>query len=121
MFISTAYAQAAAAPAGAGLMAWLPLVLVLIVFYFLVLRPQSQRAKQHAHMLTTLRRGDTVLTSGGFHGKVHKIVDDTTLELELANGVVTTFDKASVSRVLVRAAEEKKEKPKAKAGKKAKK
>jgi preprotein translocase subunit YajC len=121
MLISTAYAQAGAAPTGAGLMAWLPLVLVLVVFYFLVLRPQSQRAKQHTQMLTTLRRGDTVLTAGGFHAKIHKVVDEATLEIELAGGVVTMFDKASVVRVLTRATEAKTEKPKAKAGKKAKK
>ncbi|MDD9912855.1 MAG: preprotein translocase subunit YajC [Alphaproteobacteria bacterium] len=118
MFISTAYAEVAAPAAASGIMSFLPLVFVLVVFYFLVMRPQSQRAKEHTSLLETLRRGDKVLTTGGFHAAVTKVNDDGTLTIELAEGLTTTLEKAAVVRVLVKASDTKTEKKKAKAGKK---
>jgi preprotein translocase subunit YajC len=55
--------------------------------YFLILRPQQKRQKQHQEMVKNLRRGDTVVTSGGLVGKVTKVVDDEQIEVELAEGV----------------------------------
>jgi preprotein translocase subunit YajC len=55
--------------------------------YFLILRPQQKRAKQHQDMVKNVRRGDTVITSGGLIGKVTKVVDDDQVEIELADGV----------------------------------
>ena len=47
-----------------------PLFLLLIVFYFILIRPQQKKAKQHQQLLTTLRPGDKVLTSGGVIGTI---------------------------------------------------
>jgi preprotein translocase subunit YajC len=55
--------------------------------YFLILRPQQKRVKQHQEMVKNVRRGDTVVTSGGLIGKVTKVIDDDQLEVELAEGV----------------------------------
>jgi preprotein translocase subunit YajC len=55
--------------------------------YFLILRPQQKRTKMHQEMVTSLRRGDTVVTSGGLVGKINKVVDDAEIELQLADGV----------------------------------
>jgi preprotein translocase subunit YajC len=55
--------------------------------YFLILRPQQRRAKQHQELVKNLRRGDTVITSGGLVGKVTKLVDDEQVEIEVADGV----------------------------------
>jgi preprotein translocase subunit YajC len=55
--------------------------------YFLILRPQQKRVKQHQELVKNVRRGDTVITSGGLIGKVTKVVDDDTLEIEVADGV----------------------------------
>jgi preprotein translocase subunit YajC len=55
--------------------------------YFLILRPQQKRTKMHQEMVTSLRRGDTVVTSGGLVGKISKVVDDAEIELQLADGV----------------------------------
>ena len=52
--------------------------------YFLILRPQQKRAKAHQEMIKAIRRGDTVVTSGGFIAKVTKVVDDNEIEIELA-------------------------------------
>jgi preprotein translocase subunit YajC len=55
--------------------------------YFLLIRPQQKRAKQHAEMVKNVRKGDTVITSGGMVGRVTKVVDDDQLEIEIADGV----------------------------------
>jgi preprotein translocase subunit YajC len=86
MLISPAYAQAA----GGGsdmLVSLLPFVLIFVIMYFLILRPQQRRVKQHQEMVKNVRRGDTIVTSGGMVGKVTKVVDDDHLEVEVADGV----------------------------------
>jgi preprotein translocase subunit YajC len=69
------------------LMSLFPFILIIIIFYFLMLRPQQRRAKQHQDMIKNLRRGDTVISSGGLVGKVTKVVDDDQIEVEIADGV----------------------------------
>jgi preprotein translocase subunit YajC len=65
----------------------LPFALIFVIMYFLILRPQQKRAKQHQEMVKNVRRGDTVITSGGVIGKVTKVVDDEQVEIEVAEGV----------------------------------
>jgi preprotein translocase subunit YajC len=86
MLISPAYAQG---PFGGGDMmtSLLPFVLIFVIMYFLILRPQQKRVKQHQEMVKNVRRGDTVVTSGGLVGKVVKVLDDDQLEIEIADDV----------------------------------
>ena len=102
MFISTALAQEAAASGGAmaGLQAFLPLILIFVIFYFLLIRPQQKRMKQHREMLTQIRRGDRVVTGGGIIGQVTKVVNDTELMVEIAEGVRVKVIRSTVSEVL---------------------
>jgi preprotein translocase subunit YajC len=44
-----------------------------LVFYFLILRPSGQARKRHAELLTKLKKGDEVMTSGGIIGRVKEI------------------------------------------------
>lgn len=102
MFISNAYAQAAPAAGAAGgssLMSLLPLVLMFVVLYFIMIRPQMKRQKEHKAMIDALAKGDEVATSGGLLGKVTK-VGDTTLGIEIANGVEVQCQRAAVVQVL---------------------
>jgi preprotein translocase subunit YajC len=69
------------------LVSLLPFGLIFVIMYFLILRPQQKRTKMHQEMVTSLRRGDTVVTSGGLVGKISKVVDDAEIELQLADGV----------------------------------
>src|SRR6478672_9911490 len=92
MFITPAFAQGSLFGGGAGgdggmLMSLLPFVLIFVIMYFLILRPQQKRVKQHQEMVKNVRRGDTVVTSGGLVGKVTKVVDDDQLEMEVSDGV----------------------------------
>jgi preprotein translocase subunit YajC len=54
---------------------WLPLQLAgfALVFYFLIMRPQAQARKRHAELLSKLKKGDEVMTSGGIIGRVKDI------------------------------------------------
>ncbi len=85
MFITPAYAQGAGDPFG-GLGVLFPMLLMVVIFYFLLIRPQQQRAKEHREMISKVRRGDTVVTSGGFVGRVTKVPDGTDeIEVELSD------------------------------------
>jgi len=72
---------------------------VLLIMYFIVLRPQQKRAKEHQELVKNLRRGDTVVTSGGLVGKVTKLVDDEQVEVEIADGVRVRQVRAMVTGV----------------------
>lgn len=69
-----AFAAPFALPTGiAGL---LPFLLLIVVFYFLLLRPQQKRQQKWQKMLTALKPGDRVTTSGGMRGVILSIKDD---------------------------------------------
>ena len=68
--ISNAHAEGAAAPAGGGIEMLLMMGVFFAIMYFMIIRPQQKRAKEHRAMLSALKRGDKVVTSGGLHGTV---------------------------------------------------
>ncbi|HEY0329143.1 MAG TPA: preprotein translocase subunit YajC [Rhodopseudomonas sp.] len=89
MLITPAFAQAAgtASDTGSMLMSLLPFALIFVIMYFLILRPQQKKVKEHAELVKNVRRGDTIITSGGLVGKVTKVIDDDSLEFEVADGI----------------------------------
>ena len=103
MFISPAYAQGSLFGFGGGntdmLTSLLPFVLIFVIMYFLILRPQQKRVKQHAEMVKNVRKGDTVVTSGGLVGRITKVIDDDTIEVEVADGVRVRQMRSMVSDV----------------------
>jgi preprotein translocase subunit YajC len=100
MFITPAFAQGSPFGGDASLVTQLlPFVLIFVIMYFLILRPQQKRAKAHAEMIKNVRRGDTVVTSGGLVGKVTKVVDDDQIEVEIAENVRVRQIRAMVSDV----------------------
>lgn len=103
MLISPAYAQAAGAAAGPGLLeSLLPLLLIFVVFYFLLIRPQQKKMKQHKEMLGTIRRGDRIITGGGILGTVTKVISDSELQVEIADGVKVRVERGMVSGVVAK-------------------
>jgi len=98
MFATPAYAQDAGA-AGA-FMQFVPLILIFAIMYFLLIRPQQKKMKEHQKMVSELRRGDQVVTSGGLIGKVSKVKDDSELEVELAEGVKVRVVRNTISQVM---------------------
>jgi preprotein translocase subunit YajC len=99
MFVKPAYAQTGMFGGDSMLVQLLPFVLIFVIMYFLILRPQQKRAKEHTELVKNLRRGDTVITSGGLMGKVTKVVDDEQIEVEIADGVRVRQVRAMVTGV----------------------
>jgi preprotein translocase subunit YajC len=87
MFITPAFAQGAPAGGSDMLLQVAPFILIFVIMYFLILRPQQKRAKDHQVLVSQLRRGDTVVTSGGLVGKITKVVDDNEVEVQIADNV----------------------------------
>lgn len=99
MFITEAFAQAGGDAGGTSmLIQFLPIILIFVIMYFLILRPQRQKAKAHQEMVANLRRGDTVVTSGGLIGKVAK-VDDTEIQVEIAEDVRVKVVRGMIAEV----------------------
>ena len=92
------YAQAAPSAFDALNSLIVPTVLIIGIMYFLMIRPQQKRLKEHQAMIAAIRRGDTVVTSGGILGKVTK-VDDQELQVEIAEGVRVKVVRGTVSEV----------------------
>jgi preprotein translocase subunit YajC len=100
MLITPAFAQVPGLGGDGGmLMSLLPFILIFVIMYFLILRPQQRRVKQHQEMVKNVRRGDTVITSGGLIGKVTKVVDDDQIEVEIADNVRVRQARSMISDV----------------------
>ena len=97
MFISPAYAQGAQG-GGDFFVTLLPFVLIFAIMYFLIIRPQQRRLKDHREMVANVRRGDTVVTSGGLIGKVTK-VDEGELQVEVSDGIKLRVVRAMIAEV----------------------
>jgi preprotein translocase subunit YajC len=104
MFVTPAYAQATGTPLGQfgdiGMI--LPFVLIFVIMYFLIIRPQRAQLKKRQEMLSAVRRGDTVITGGGFVGKVTKVIDDHELEIDLGGGTKVTALRSTIADVRVK-------------------
>jgi len=101
MLIAPAFAQEGPAAGGGDIfMSLLPILLIFVVFYFLLIRPQQKRAKEHRNMVANLRRGDRVVTGGGIVGQVSKVLSDTEVQLEIAEGVRIKVVRSTITSVL---------------------
>jgi preprotein translocase subunit YajC len=107
LFISSAFAQTAAPAAGGDMLgslgSMLPLVLMFVVLYFVMIRPQMKRQKEARAMVEALAKGDEVVTTGGVLGKITSL-GDSTLGLEIANGVEVKIQRSAVVQVLPKGA-----------------
>ncbi|UCD39399.1 MAG: preprotein translocase subunit YajC [Fidelibacterota bacterium] len=79
-------------------MAFLPMILMFAIIYFLLIRPQIRRQKQQRQMLSTLQKGDQVLTRGGIYGKIEafKGKDDSQVLLDIGKGTKITVARAYI-------------------------
>jgi preprotein translocase subunit YajC len=93
-----------AAPAGqpGGMSQLLPLMLIMVVFFFFMIWPQMRKQKKAKAYLAELKKGDHVVTTGGFHAKISQITD-THFILELEEGKIKA-EKAAISMEMTMAA-----------------
>jgi preprotein translocase subunit YajC len=103
MFISQAWAQAGGAAGENPLTNMLiPMVMIGVVFYFLLIRPQQSKMKQQKEMLAGVKRGDRVVTGGGIIGLVTKVIGESEVQVELAEGVRVRIIKQTITDILTR-------------------
>lgn len=101
LFISNAYAEGGAAPASAGPDMLIMLLIFGLIFYFMIYRPQAKRVKEHKSLVSSLSKGDEVLTAGGILCKITKVSDDKDfVKVELAEGTEIMIQKSSIGSVL---------------------
>jgi len=84
---------------GSQWMSFLPIILIFAVFYFLLIRPQQKRAKDHRALLSSLKVGDQVLTSGGIYGRVTGLRDDV-ITLEISDKVRVKVSRGHIAGVV---------------------
>ncbi|MFM5885251.1 MAG: preprotein translocase subunit YajC [Novosphingobium sp.] len=92
-------ASAAASGSPPAWISFLPLLGMFVIFWLLILRPQMKRQKDLQTKLGGLKKGDQVLTAGGFLGKVIK-VDDHYVDVELAPNVRVKAVKSTIADVV---------------------
>ncbi|MDR2042715.1 MAG: preprotein translocase subunit YajC [Tannerella sp.] len=68
---------------------------IVAIFYFLMIRPQQKKQKAVQKAREALKSGDRVVTAGGIHGRI-KEVSETTMLIEVADGVRIRVDKMSI-------------------------
>tara|TARA_B100000242_G_C42945794_1_gene438639 strand:- start:232 stop:516 length:285 start_codon:yes stop_codon:yes gene_type:complete len=85
---------------GNSLAQFIPLILIFVIFYFFLIRPQQKRVKEHKNMVSSLKRGDEVITSGGIIGKVERVMEDDRIEVLLNDNVKVQIIKSTITSLL---------------------
>ena len=93
---------------GSGFAQFIPLILIFVIFYFFLIRPQQKKAKDHKLMVSNLKRGDKVVTSGGIVGTVERVVDNDKLEILISENVVVEVFRDTGIQALLNTPEPKK-------------
>ncbi|MGH6928603.1 MAG: preprotein translocase subunit YajC [Dongiaceae bacterium] len=84
---------------GFDLISFLPIIGIFVVFYFLLIRPQQKKMKEHKSMIASVRRGDRVVTGGGIFGLVTKVLSDSEIQVEIAEGVRVKVLKSTIADI----------------------
>jgi preprotein translocase subunit YajC len=70
---------------------------MIVVFYFFMIRPQAKKAKTQKKFIADLQKGDKIVTIAGIHGKVNKVNEDGTLEIEVSPGSYLKIERSAIS------------------------
>jgi preprotein translocase subunit YajC len=72
---------------------------IFLIFYFLLIRPQQKQRRDREHMLSAVKRGDRVVTSGGIHGTVTAL-SDSVVTVRIADQVKVDVDRSAITRIV---------------------
>jgi len=75
----------------------LPFVFLIAIMYFVIIRPQQKEAKTREEMISALKKGDKVVTNGGFIVLVHK-VEEKFLSVNMNDKTIVKITKDSITR-----------------------
>jgi preprotein translocase subunit YajC len=88
----------AQAPAGSGLVTFLPLIVIMGIFYVLLILPAQRRQKKTQQMLSALKTGDKVLTSGGIYGTIVGLEGEA-VQLRIADQVKVKVARSAITEI----------------------
>lgn len=88
-----------AQPAGpfGGMSSLIFMGMIMVVFWLFFIRPQAKKQKQQKLFIEDLKKGDKVVTIAGIHGKINRVNDDGTIELEINPGSYIKMEKSAIS------------------------
>jgi len=98
--------------AGGFITSLIPFAAIIAIFYFLIIRPQNKKRKETEKMLSSLKKGDRIVTIGGLHGTVQNVRDYTdgrpsTVIIKVDDNVKLEFLRSAVSSIVTASKEEK--------------
>ena len=85
---------------GSGFAQFIPLILIFVIFYFFLIRPQQKKIKDHKNMVSSLKRGDEIVTSGGVIGRIEKVLDNDKVEVQISDNVSVQVVKSTIQSLL---------------------
>jgi preprotein translocase subunit YajC len=107
----TAFAQGAAGPQGfSGLLdkrnlpSLLMMVGLVVIFYFLLIRPQRQQLKTRQELLSSLKVGDRIITTGGIYGEITEIKEKS-VRVKIAKDVILRMDRSGIQSKIIKSDE----------------
>ena len=77
----------------------IPFILMIAVFYFLLIRPQQRKSKQRNSLLSSIKKGDKIVTIGGMHGTIVELTNDTVV-LRVNDSTKVTYDRSAINTVV---------------------
>lgn len=100
--MGTAYAQQGGAPTGGGgsagmIAALAPPVLIFFVFYLLMIRPQQKKTREQKEMLSNLKTGDQIVTTGGLYGTIVRFGEDNRVKVKIAENVTVEIARTAIT------------------------
>ena len=99
MLISPAYAQSGAGSPDFGFL--FLMVGIFIIFYFFLIRPNQKKEKERRNMQSSLKRGDKILTAGGFFGSVVKAKEgEERINIEISDGVKIETERRFITEMI---------------------
>ena len=85
---------------GSGFAQFIPLILIYVIFYFFLIRPQQKKVKEHKLMVTALKRGDEVVTSGGIVGTIERVLGDDKVDILISENVTVQVVQSTIQSLL---------------------
>jgi preprotein translocase subunit YajC len=82
-----------------GLVTFLPFLLIILVFYVMLVRPNQKKQKQWQEMLSSLKPGDRITTTGGMRGTIISLKEDAVQLRVPPDGIKLEVIKSAIASV----------------------
>ncbi len=94
---------------GGGGLSFIFIAAMLLIMWLFMIRPQSKKAKKQKEFNNSIQKGDRIVTIAGIHGRINKVNEDDTLQLEVSPGSYMTIERSAISMEFTQGMEKRKE------------